>query len=165
MELTIERCGGLVGRAERLGPVDTAGLPQDVARQIGAIVSKMKFFGLPATITKPGGADLVEYKTTVADGGRTHTVYSNDLSDAGYQKELGDLIGLLEVSGAKFAVIELGITSKIASIAIRPDRRRHNARVLYFRRPQQRADPVVLRRASLIGLLRKGCPHRRCARP
>jgi hypothetical protein len=132
MEVTIERCGGSIGRAEMLGPVDTAGVPRDVARQVGAIVSTMKFFGLPATITKPGGADLVEYKTTVADGGRTHTVYSNDLSDAAYQKELANLIGLLELSGAKFAVIELGITSKIAMEASRYDLTGGGITLAYF---------------------------------
>jgi hypothetical protein len=132
VEVTIERCGGLIGRAEKLGPVDTTAVPQDVARQVGAIVSKMKFFGLPATITKPGGAGLVEYKTTVADGGRTHTVYSNDLSDATYQKELANLIGLLEVSGAKFAVIELGIASKIAMEASRYDLTGGGITLTYF---------------------------------
>ena len=132
VEVTIERCGGLIGPAEKLGPVDTTAVPQDVARQVGAIVSKMKFFGLPATITKPGGAGLVEYKTTVADGGRTHTVYSNDLSDATYQKELANLIGLLEVSGAKFAVIELGIASKIAMEASRYDLTGGGITLTYF---------------------------------
>ncbi len=119
MEVTIERCGGWIGRAERLGPVDVAGVPLDSARRISAIVAEMKFFRLPATITKPGAADVVEYKTTIADGGRAHTVYSNDLSDPAYQRGLGDLIGLLELSGAKFAVIELAITSKIATEAVR----------------------------------------------
>jgi emfourin len=121
VEVTIERCGGFVGRAERLGPVDTANLAHDLARRVGAVVSKIKFFDLPATITRPGGADVVEYKTTVIDGGRIHTVYSNDLSDAAYQNELADLIGLLEVSGAKFAVIEAWITAKIAMEASRYD--------------------------------------------
>jgi hypothetical protein len=121
MEVTIERCGGWVGRAERLGPVDIAGVPSDSARRISALVSEMNFFALPVTITKPGGADLVEYKTTVAEGGRTHTVYSNDLSDPAYNRELGDLIRLLELSGAKFAVIELAVTSKAAMEALRYD--------------------------------------------
>jgi hypothetical protein len=132
MEITIERCGGFVGRAERLGPVDTAGLRRDVARQAGAIISRMKLFGQPATITRPGGADLVEYKTTVVDGGRSHTNYSNDLSDAAYQKELGDLIGLLEAWGAKFAVVELGITSKIAMEASRYDLTGGRITLAYF---------------------------------
>ena len=100
MEITIERCGGLIGQAERLGPVDTARLSQDVAGKVDAIISEMKFFDLPVTITKPGGADLVEYRTTVADGSRTHTVYSNELSDAAYQMELSDLISLLETAGS-----------------------------------------------------------------
>jgi hypothetical protein len=121
MEITIERCGGLIGQAERLGPVDTARLSQDVAGKVDAIISEMKFFDLPVTITKPGGADLVEYRTTVADGSRTHTVYSNELSDAAYQMELSDLISLLETAGFKLVVIELGITSKIAMEASRYD--------------------------------------------
>jgi hypothetical protein len=49
---------------------------------------------LPATVTKPGGADLVEYKTTVADGGRTRTVYSNDSSQMLVELPYGsDLLG------------------------------------------------------------------------
>ena len=132
MEVTVERCGGLVGRAGRLGPVDTANLAPDLARRVGAVVSKIKFFDLPATITRPGGADVVEYKTTVVDGSRIHTVYSNDLSDAAYQNELADLIGLLEVSGAKFAVIEAWITSKIAMEASRYDLTGRGVTLSYF---------------------------------
>jgi hypothetical protein len=132
MEVTIERCGGWVGRAERLGPVDIAGVPQGSARRIGVVVSETNFYGLPATITKPGGADLVEYKTTIADGPRTHTVYSNDLSDPAYQRKLGDLIGLLELSGAKFAVIELASGSKAATEALRYDLTGEGIMLAYF---------------------------------
>ncbi|MCW2661367.1 MAG: hypothetical protein JWP83_2519 [Mycobacterium sp.] len=132
MEVTIERCGGLMGEAERLGPVDTANLAQDLARQVGAVVSEMKLFDLPATITRPGGADVVEYKTTVADGAHTHTVYSNDLSDAAYRDALADLVALLKVSGAKFAVIELWITSKIATEASRYDLTGGGVTLSYF---------------------------------
>ena len=132
MEVTIERCGGLIGRAERLGPVDTANLAQDLARRVGAVVSEMKFFDLPATITRPGAADVVEYKTTVADGAHTRTVYSNDLSDAAYREALTDLVALLEVAGAKFAVIEVWITSKIAMEASRYDLTGGGVTLSYF---------------------------------
>jgi hypothetical protein len=132
MEVTIERCGGLIGRAERLGPVDTANLAQGLARQVGAVVSQMKLFDLPATITRPGGADVVEYKTTVADGAHTRTVYSNDLSDAAYREALTDLVALLEVAGSKFAVIELWITSKIAMEASRYDLTGSGVTLSYF---------------------------------
>ncbi len=99
---------------------------------MSAIVSEMTFFGLPATITKPGGPDLVEYKTTIADGGRIRTVYSNDLSDRAYQRKLGDLIGLLELSGAKFAVIELASSSKAAIEALRYDLTGGGITLAYF---------------------------------
>ncbi len=99
---------------------------------MGAVVSEMKFYGLPTTITKPGEADLVEYKTTIAGGGRTHTVYSNDLSDAAYQRKLGDLIGLLELSGAKFAVIEPARNSKAAMEAARYDLTGGGVTLAYF---------------------------------
>jgi hypothetical protein len=73
-------------------------MPRDCVKtspaQIGAIVSKMKFFGLPATVTKPGRADPVEHKTTVADGGRTRTIYSNDSSHVLVELAYGsDLLG------------------------------------------------------------------------
>jgi hypothetical protein len=132
MEVTIERCGGWVGRAERLGPVDMAAVPHGSTRRVGAVVAEMNVYGLPATITKPGGADLVEYKTTITDGGRTHTVYSNDLSDAAYQRKLGDLIGLLELSGAKFAVIEPASSSKAAMEALRYDLTGGGITLAYF---------------------------------
>lgn len=132
MEVTIERCGGWVGRAERLGPVDMAGVPHGSARRMGALVSELNFYGLPITITKPGGAEHVEYKTTIADGGRTHTVYSNDLSDAAYQRKLGDLIGLLELSGAKFAVIEPASGSKAVMEALRYDLTGGGITLAYF---------------------------------
>lgn len=132
MEVTIERCGGWIGRAERLGPVDMAGVPHDSARRINAVVSGMNFYGLPATITKPGGADVAEYKTTIADGTRTQTVYSNDLSDAAYQRKLGDLVGLLELSGAKFVVVEPASSSKVAMEALRYDLTGRGLTLAYF---------------------------------
>ncbi|OBF54738.1 hypothetical protein A5787_03965 [Mycobacterium sp. 852002-50816_SCH5313054-b] len=99
---------------------------------MGAAVTEMSFYGLPATITKPGGADLVEYKTTITDGTRAHTVYSNDLSDAAYQRKLGDLVGLLEMSGAKFAVIEPASSSKAAMEALRYDLTGGGITLAYF---------------------------------
>jgi hypothetical protein len=59
----------------------------------------MDFFNLPADITTPGVADMFDYKTTVADGSRTHTVHSDDSSDATYESQLDELIKLLESSG------------------------------------------------------------------
>jgi hypothetical protein len=106
MEITIEKAGGLTGRTEKIGPVDTAGLSQDNARQIRDIVGEMNFFALPTTIAKAGGADVIEYQTTITDGGRSYTVYSNDLTDPTYQKQLGQLINALEVSGAQFVAVE-----------------------------------------------------------
>lgn len=132
MEVTIERCSGWIGRAERLGPVDIAGVPKASARLIGAVVAEMNFYGLPATITKPGGADVVEYKTTIADGARRHTVYSNDLSEAAYQRKLADVIGRLELSGAKFAVIEPASGSKGAMEALRYDLTGGDITLAYF---------------------------------
>ncbi|WP_077100474.1 hypothetical protein [Mycobacterium terramassiliense] len=97
-----------------------------------AVVSEMGFYGLPATITKPGGADVVEYKTTIAVGARTHIVYSNDLSEEAYQQKLADLIGLLELSGAKFAVIEPASNSKAAMEALRYDLTGGGITLAYF---------------------------------
>jgi hypothetical protein len=112
MEIRIGRGGGPDGRTEGLGPVNTEGLPQETARQIGDIITKMDFFDLPTTIAKPGGADVIEYKTivetTVGDHGRTHIVCSNDLSDTTYRQQLSDLTKLLEESGAKFVPYEAG---------------------------------------------------------
>lgn len=143
MEVTIERCGGWIGRAERLGPAEIGGVRQASARRMNAIVSEMNFYGLPATITKPGGADLVEYKTTIADGVRTHTVYSNDLSEPAYQRKLGDLIGLLELSGAKFAVIEPASSSKAAMEALRYDLTGGGITLAYFTFGDLKQDRVL----------------------
>lgn len=120
MEITIQRGGGLDGRTEKLGPVDTDGLPQETARQVGDIITKMDFFALPANITKPGGADVVEYLTTVVDHDRRQTVSWNDLSDTTYRQQLGDLIQLLEESGPKFAPYEAGPI--VSHIVMGPER-------------------------------------------
>jgi hypothetical protein len=112
MEITIEKGGGFTGQTERLGPVNTDELPRDVARKLGDLVTAMNFFSLPTTIAKPGGADVVEYATQVADDGHSHTVYSNSLSDKTYERQLSDLVDLLEKSGAKFAVVHLDFTPK-----------------------------------------------------
>ena len=64
MEITIARAGGLTGRTEEPGQIDTAGLPQESARQVVGLVADMNFFALPATITKRGGAEVVHNRTT-----------------------------------------------------------------------------------------------------
>jgi hypothetical protein len=123
MEITIDRGAGLDGRTEKLGPVNTETLPKEIAAQVADLITtKLDFFDKPATISKPGGADVIEYVTTVVDGDRRHTVYSNDLSDIAYRGPFGELIKLLEESGATFTPYEAGpFFSKIVAGASRYD--------------------------------------------
>jgi hypothetical protein len=114
MEITITRTGGFTGIPEKLGPINTDSLAKDTARQVSDIIAKMDFFNLPADIAKAGGADVFDYDTTVTDGGRTHTVHSNDNSAATYKSQLDELIKLLESSGATFKPAPAGTGEKAA---------------------------------------------------
>lgn len=96
MEITITQSGGVAGLTKKWGPVNTETLPQTEAQKATEIIAEMNFFNLATDIAKKGGADLINYVTTVVDHGRTHTVQSNDLSDAAYQAHLGELETLLE---------------------------------------------------------------------
>lgn len=114
MEITITRAGGLTGIPEKLGPVNTDSLDKDTARQLSDVIAKMDFFNLPADIAKAGGADVFDYDTTVTDGGRTHTVHSNDNSTGSYKSQLAELIALLESAGKTFKPASGGTREKAA---------------------------------------------------
>jgi hypothetical protein len=98
---------------------------------MSAVVSEMNFYGLPTTITKPGGPDLVEYRrlpTVVARIPFARTTCQTRR----YQRKPVDLIGLLELSGAKFAVIEPPSSSKAAMEAARYDLTGGGVTLAYF---------------------------------
>jgi hypothetical protein len=75
MEITREG-RGLSGQTDKPAPVDTAGLAPNAGRHIGEPITGMGFSDRPTTVTKPGGADVIDYRMTVAGGSRPH-VYSN----------------------------------------------------------------------------------------
>jgi hypothetical protein len=102
MEITITRTGGIAGLRQRLGPVDTAELPPQTAEQVSDIVATMDFFKLPTGMAKAGGADILDYETTIAAEGRCHTVNSNDNSPAEYKDGLARLVAAIESAGVTF---------------------------------------------------------------
>jgi hypothetical protein len=115
MEIVVNRTGGSLPADAKLGPVNTQTLSNTVAGQVRDIIAKMNFFELPAVITSHIGSDLFDYKTTVTDDGRTHTVNSNDLTPGPYRGQLAAVVKLLEDSGAAWKPIA-GTEEKAAPI-------------------------------------------------
>ncbi len=66
--------GGFAGITKKK-TVDTANLSQEKAKQLPQLVEAANFFNLPAHITaSPTQPDRFQYKLTVEDNGKEHTV-------------------------------------------------------------------------------------------
>jgi hypothetical protein len=77
MQIHIERSGGFLG-APRIKDVDTAKLPSDQAAQIQSMVEDANFFQLPTAIASAGHPDSFQYKITIAEQNRQHTVTAGE---------------------------------------------------------------------------------------
>ena len=74
MRIYFERTGGFAGMRVT-ATVETDSLPPDDARELGDMVDESGFFNLPAAFTSlPGEPDRFQYKLTIENEGRRHTV-------------------------------------------------------------------------------------------
>lgn len=74
MYISLERTGGFAGMHLKK-TVDTANLPADRATKLCQGVEAVDFFDLPSEMTSPiRQPDRFQYKLTVAERGKQHTV-------------------------------------------------------------------------------------------
>ncbi|MBW4592333.1 MAG: hypothetical protein KME46_05260 [Brasilonema angustatum HA4187-MV1] len=74
MRISFERTGGFAGISTKK-TVDTASIPANEADQLPSLLEAADFFNLPENITaSTRQADRFQYKLTVEDKGREHTV-------------------------------------------------------------------------------------------
>lgn len=78
MRIQFERSGGFAGMLVQ-ATVDTNSLPPPEAGNIVDLVEDANFFNLPAQISSSSpGADQFQYKLTVEEGDRCHTVETSE---------------------------------------------------------------------------------------
>ena len=74
MRIHFERTGGFAGMRVT-ATIDTESLSPEEASELQEMVNAASFFDLPEVIEAPnGGADRFQYRLTVEDAGRSHTV-------------------------------------------------------------------------------------------
>ncbi|WP_341529204.1 protealysin inhibitor emfourin [Nostoc sp. UHCC 0302] len=74
MRISFERTGGFAGISKKT-TVDTANLPFKEAKELPQLVEVADLFRLPEQITSPNPqSDRFQYKLTVEDNGKQHTV-------------------------------------------------------------------------------------------
>lgn len=74
MRISFERTGGFAGITKKT-TVDTAELPANEAKTLLQLVEAADLFRLPERITSPSPqSDRFQYKLTVEDNGKHHTV-------------------------------------------------------------------------------------------
>ncbi len=89
MKIDLERSGGFAGMIISKA-VDSTSLPSDQANQMRQLVDAADFFRLPPKITARTEPDSFQYRLTVEDNGKQHTV------EVGEQAVPGTLRPLLE---------------------------------------------------------------------
>jgi hypothetical protein len=89
MRITIRTSGGFAGLSETIGPIDTADLPADEAREIEVALEALGPGSPPSG--PPIGADLVRYEVTVMEGARKRVLRVEDDGSGSAQAVL-DLI-------------------------------------------------------------------------
>ncbi|MBD2437896.1 protealysin inhibitor emfourin [Nostoc sp. FACHB-110] len=88
MRISFERTGGFAG-IRRTKTVDTANLPANEANALPRLVEVADFFNLPAQIPTPNvQGDRFEYKLTVEDHGKQHTVIVSEAALPGTLRPL-----------------------------------------------------------------------------
>ncbi|MEH2463461.1 protealysin inhibitor emfourin [Nostoc sp.] len=93
MRISFERTGGFAGITKKT-TVDTDTLPPNEANTLKSLVEAADFFRLPEQITSPNPqSDRFQYKLTVEDNGKQHTV---TVSEAALPGTLRPLIEWLQ---------------------------------------------------------------------
>jgi hypothetical protein len=78
MKIQLERTGGFAGIPLRTN-VDTDNLDDQSKRTLQSLVDSSRFFDLPARLSSPTpGADRFQFKVTIQDGNRSHTVEADE---------------------------------------------------------------------------------------
>lgn len=78
MRIQFERSGGFAGMLVRAN-LDTAFLSPEEADKLQKMVEEASFFELPGQLSSPSpGADQFQYKVSVEEGDRRHTVETSD---------------------------------------------------------------------------------------
>ncbi|MBI3739522.1 MAG: hypothetical protein HY258_10795 [Chloroflexi bacterium] len=92
MKIDFVRSGGFAGLRLAVN-VDTQTLPADQSAALEKLIRDSGFFNLPEQIKSPsGGADRFEYRLTISDAGRSHSV---TVSEAAMPESLRPLIDRL----------------------------------------------------------------------
>ena len=103
MEISVLRTGGIAGVRERLGPIDTSALADDLGDRLEAKVEEMGFFDFPERIPDESTIyDAFQHDITVSDGDRRHSVTFSDGAEERYRRPLGELVQLLRETGSDF---------------------------------------------------------------
>ena len=98
MRISFERTGGFAGISKKT-TVDTATLPPNQANELPRLVEAADLFNLPEKITSPNPqVDRFQYKLTVEDQGKQHTV---TVSEAALPGTLRPLIEWLNQVGRR----------------------------------------------------------------
>lgn len=88
MRITYERTGGFAG-ITRKKTVDTATLPPNEANELPRLVEVADLFNLPAQIPAPNSqSDRFQYRLTVEDNGKQHTVIVSEAALPGTLRPL-----------------------------------------------------------------------------
>jgi hypothetical protein len=92
MKASIVRTGGFAG-IQMTTTVDTDTLEPEDVRQLQQLVKSSEFFSLPATIVvSKSQPDRFQYKVTIEDGSKTHTVTVGETSLPSTIKPLLDFL-------------------------------------------------------------------------
>ncbi|NDJ21439.1 hypothetical protein GS682_07270 [Nostoc sp. B(2019)] len=90
MRISFERTGGFAGISKKT-TFDTATLPPNEAQELPRLVEAADLFKLPERITSPNPqSDRFQYKLTVEDNGKHHTVIVSEAALPGTLRPLID---------------------------------------------------------------------------
>jgi hypothetical protein len=92
MRASLERTGGFAGMRMATS-ADSTALPDEDAKKLRQMVDQAEFFKLPETMAATKSmADRFQYKLTVEDGGRKHTVVVGEEAIPASLKPLVDFL-------------------------------------------------------------------------
>jgi len=75
--VTFERSGGIVGNEVYLD-LDLESLSRDTAQRLQKLIAKADFFNIPANLGMSSTPDEFQYRVTVDDGDKYHSVRTTD---------------------------------------------------------------------------------------
>ena len=92
MRATLERTGGFAG-ISLTSTADTDKLPPDDAQRLRQLVAGARFFELPETIApQKAQPDRFQYRVTIEDGGKVHTVQASETALPSSLRPLTDFL-------------------------------------------------------------------------